>query len=285
MQCNNILGVIILAMSVVFNAHAQQIDDTIARELGLVRSPSKSLKSDVFDIALNVNRQTELVFPEQGTLDIKSQDTKKFEFLNVNNSLFIQPLVEIEKPVVVTFQLTGSKRAVVLRLKTVTRAVKDEAITITVQRSALIASTNTQPPSLPAVPGRSLNKASEYDHYVKLVSFAARSAYAPDRLIDPPKGVSRQTIEIKPKQLQKLIREKRLRLTPLSSYAYRGLHVTVLEIENKGSASIALVPELVRGSFIAKSFHHNVLGTSERDHYSALYLISQRSFNDIVKEL
>jgi len=97
--------------------------------------------------------------------------------------------------------------------------------------------------------------------------------------------VSRQSIEIKSKQLQKLIREKRLKLKPLSSYAYRGLHVTVLEIENKGSVSIALVPELVRGSFIAKSFHHNVLGTSDRDHYSALYLISQRSFNDIVREL
>jgi len=151
---------------------------------------------------------------------------------------------------------------------------------ITVQRPALIASTNRQSTSLPAVPGRSLTKASEYDHYVTLVSFAARSAYAPDRLIDPPKGVSRQSIEIKSKQC-----EKRLKLKPLSSYAYRGLHVTVLEIENKGSVSIALVPELVRGSFIAKSFHHNVLGTSDRDHYSALYLISQRSFNDIVREL
>jgi hypothetical protein len=285
MQCKNILGAIILALSVVCNANAQQIDDTIARELGLVRSPSRGLKSDVFDIELNVNKQTELVFPEQGALDIKSQDTKKFEFLNVNNSLFIQPLVAIEKPVVVTFQLTRSKRAVVLRLKTVTRTVKEEPIAITVQSPALIASANLQPPSLPAVPGRSLNRASEYDHYVALVSFAARSAYAPDRLIDPPKGVSRQSIEIKPKQLQKLIREKRLRLTPLSSYVYRGLHVTVLEIENKGSVSIALVPELVRGSFIAKSFHHNVLGTSDRDHYSALYLISQRSFNDIVREL
>lgn len=285
MQCKNILGAIILALSVVCNAQAQQIDDTIARELGLVRSPSNGLKSDVFDIALNVNKQTELVFPEQGTLDIKSQDTKKFEFLNVNNSLFIQPLAAIEKPVVVTFQLTRSKRAVVLRLKTVSQPVKEEPVVITVLRLAQIASTNTQPPSLPAVPGRSLNRASEFDHYVKLVSFAARSAYAPDRLIDPPKGVSRQSIEIKPKQLQKLIREKRLRLTPLSSYAYRGLHVTVLEIENKGSASITLVPELVRGSFIAKSFHHNVLGTSDRDHYSALYLISQRPFKDIVKEL
>ena len=285
MQCKNILGVIILVMSIVFNVHAQQIDDTIARELGLVRSPSKGLESDVFDISLNVNKQTELVFPGQGTLDIKSQDTKKFEFLNVNNSLFIQPLVAIEKPVVVTFQLTRSKRAIVLRLKTVSRSIKEEPVVITVQRPALIASTNRQSTSLPAVPGRSLTKASEYDHYVTLVSFAARSAYAPDRLIDPPKGVSRQSIEIKSKQLQKLIREKRLKLKPLSSYAYRGLHVTVLEIENKGSASIALVPELVRGSFIAKSFHHNVLGTSDRNHYSALYLISQRPFNDIVKEL
>lgn len=284
MQCNKLLCAVILAMSAFANVHAQQIDDTIARELGLVRTPEAGLKSDVFDIAMNVNKQTELVFPEQGTLDIKSEDTKKFEFLNVNNSLFIQPLVAIDKPVVVTFQLTRSKRAVVLRLKTVSSTVKSEPIVLTVRRPASIVS-NDQPPSLPAVPGRSLSKAFEYDHYIKLASFAARSAYAPDRLIDPPKGVSRQSIEVSLKQLQKLMREKRLRLTPLSSYAYRGLHITVLEIENKGRASIALVPELVRGEFIAKSFHHNVLGVSDRDHYSALYLISQRPFNDIVKEL
>lgn len=284
MQCNKLLGAVILAMSIFANAHAQQIDDTIARELGLVRTPEAGLKSDVFDIALNVNKQTELVFPEQGTLDIKSEDTKRFEFLNVNNSLFIQPLVAIDKPVVMTFQLTRSRRAVVLRLKTVSNTVKSEPIVLTVRRPASIVS-NDQPPPLRAVPGRSLSKAFEYDHYIKLVSFAARSAYAPDRLIDPPKGVSRQSIEVSLKQLQKLMREKHLRLTPLSSYAYRGLHVTVLEIENKGRASIALVPELVRGEFIAKSFHHNVLGVSDRDQYSALYLISQRPFNDIVKEL
>lgn len=284
MQCKKILGAVIVAMSVFMNAYAQQIDDTIARELGLVRTPEAGLKSDVFDIALNVNKQTELVFPEQGTLDIKSEDSKKFEFLNVNNSLFIQPFETIEKPVVVIFQLTRSKRAVVLRLKTVSSTVKSEPIVLTVRRPAPIVS-NDQPPSLPAVPGGSLSKVFEYDHYIKLVSFAARSAYAPDRLIDPPKGVSRQSIEVSLKQLQKLMREKRLRLTPLSSYAYRGLYVTILEIENKDRVSIALVPELVRGEFIAKSFHHNVLGVSDRDHYSALYLISQRPFNDIVKEL
>lgn len=285
MQCKKLFGVVVLAISIVGSASAQQIDETIARELGLVRSTSTGLKSDVFDVALNVNKQTELVFPEQGTLDIKSEDTVKFELLNVNNSLFIQPRVAIEEPVVVTFQLTRSKRAVVLRLKTVSEKIGDEPVVLTVERPTLIESADKELPSLPAVPGRSLNKSFEYDNYVKLVSFAARTAYAPDRLIDPPKGVSRQSLDVKTKQLKKLVREKRLKLTPLSSYAYRGLHVTVLEVENKGSSNIELVPELIRGSFIAKSFHHNILGASDRDHYSALYLISQRPFNDILKEL
>lgn len=285
MQCKKLIGVAILAISIFGSANAQQVDETIARELGLVRSTSTGLKSDVFDVELNVNKQTELVFPEQGTLDIKSEDTVKFELLNVNNSLFIQPRVAIETPIVVTFQLTRSKRAVVLRLKTVSEKVSDEPVVLTVERPTLIESVSKELPSLPAVPGRSLNKSVEYDQYVKLVSFAARTAYAPDRLIDPPKGVSRQSIDVGSKQLKRLVREKRLKLTPLSSYAYRGLHVTVLEVENKGSANIALVPELIRGSFIAKSFHHNILGASDKDHYSALYLISQRPFNDVLKEL
>lgn len=285
MLCKKLISVIIFGLSIVGSASAQQIDQTIARELGLVRSPAAGLKSDVFDIALNVNKQTELVFPEQGTLDIKSADTAKFELLNANNSLFIKPRVAVEEPIVVTFQLTRSKRAVVLRLKTVSKSISSESIVLTVKRSIPVESVRKEAPSIPAVPGRSLNKSLEYDHYVKLVSFAARTAYAPDRLIAPPKGISRQSVDVSAKQLKKLVREKRLKLTPLSSYAHRGLHVTVLEVENKGRSNIALVPELIRGSFIAKSFHHNVLGASDQDHYSALYLISQQPFNDILKEL
>ena len=285
MQCSKLFSITLFVFSLIGNANAQQIDETIARELGLVRSTSADLKSDVFDVDLNVSKQTELVFPEQGTLDIRSEDTKKFEILNVNNSLFIQPRSVIDKPVVATFQLTRSKRAIVLRLKTVTNEVGDEPVVLNVRRPTLITPAAEKPESLPAVPGRSPNKSVEYDHYVKLVSFAARTAYAPDRLIAPPKGVSRQSLEVNARQLKDLVREKRLKLTPLSSYAYRGLYVTVLEVENKGRSSIALVPELIRGSFIAKSFHHNILGGSDKDHYSALYLISQRPFNEIVKEL
>lgn len=285
MQCKKVIVFALFVMNFIGGVHAQGIDDTIARELGLVRTTQTGIKSDVFEIALNIDKQTELVFPEQGTLDIKSADTKKFEFLNVNNSLFIQPLVAIDKPIVVTFELTRSKRAVVLRLRTVSNPVKSKPIVLPIKTRTPLMSTNVETHSLPAVPGRSLTRGVEYDHYVTLASFAARSAYAPDRLIDPPKGVSRQSIDVKPKQLQRLVREKHLELKPLSSYAYLGLHVTVLEIENKGQTNIVLRPELVRGSFIAKSFHHNVLGTTARDHYSALYLISQRSFNDIVKGL
>lgn len=285
MRCKRLLGLLSLCFISIGNINAQQIDDTIARELGLVRTPESSLKSDVFDVSLNLGKQAELVFPEQGTLDIKSKDANNFDFLNVNNSLFIQPLVEIKKPVIATFVLTRSKQAVVLRLKTVPNIVSNEAIVLNVQRATEIKPSTIKPKPLPAVPGRSPHKNVAYDHYVTLVSFAARSAYAPDRLIDPPKGVSRQSIEINHKQLQRLIRERRLGVKPLSSYRYRGLHVTVLELENRGKTRIELVPDLVRGPFIAKSFHHNVLGATDSDRYSALYLISQRPFNDIIKEL
>ena len=76
MQCKKHVGLIFLICFSIGDVFAQQIDDTIARELGLVRTPTTSVKSDVFDVALNLNKQTELVLPEQGTLDIKSADTQ-----------------------------------------------------------------------------------------------------------------------------------------------------------------------------------------------------------------
>ena len=285
MLCKTIIRLVFLSLFLTGFVHAQQIDETIARELGLVRAPATGVQSDVFDVALNLNKQTELVFPEQGTLDIKVNDSEKFEFLNVNNSLFIRPLVEVKQSVIATFELTRSKRAVVLRLTTVSKNISDKPIVLEIQASLPVNNIISEQKTIPAVPGPSIKRRTEYDTYVKLVSFAARSAYAPDRLIDPPRGISRQKLDVSRKQLKKLIREKRLNVTPLSSYAYRGLHITVLQLENKGSADIVLVPELVRGSFIAKSFHHNVLSSSKRDQYSALYLVSQRSFNDIVAEL
>ena len=110
MQCSKLFCIPLFVFSLIGYANAQQIDETIARELGLVRSTSADLKSDVFDINLNVSKQTELVFPEQGTLDIKSEDTKKFEILNVNNSLFIQPRIVIDKPVVCLLYTSPSPR-------------------------------------------------------------------------------------------------------------------------------------------------------------------------------
>jgi len=63
MQCKKLMALALLAMSLIESAHAQGIDDTIARELGLVRPAATGVKSDVFDIALNIDKQTELVFP------------------------------------------------------------------------------------------------------------------------------------------------------------------------------------------------------------------------------
>jgi len=61
MQCKKLIALVLLAMNFIGSVHAQGIDDTIARELGLVRPAATGVKSDVFDIALNIGKQTELL--------------------------------------------------------------------------------------------------------------------------------------------------------------------------------------------------------------------------------
>jgi len=284
-----LLTVVFLPNHVLF---AQSLDPSVAEALGLVKPINtlgstprlNSQRSGVFDIELNVGKRMELVFPEQGALSLKSNDQHKFEILNINNSLFIEAISELEEPVTAIFTLRPSQQIVLLNLSTVSQDI-------------LVSSRMIQPPSLgapangvgekkvPPTPGPSRVRGDEYDHYVALAAFAARVAYAPDRLLAAPKGVRKVEFKVAHRQLQKLSRDRRLIIKPLSSWVHRGLHVTVLEISNTGSEPLALTADLLRGRFVARSFQHNHIGVSDRDRYSAAYVISQAPFQSVVEAL
>jgi len=274
----------VITMMLTSVGFGQQIDQSIARELGLVRQIERPAQSGEFDIELNVGKRMELVFPEQGKLDIRGRDLKKFEFLNVNNSLFVTALEPLGAATTGMFTLHPSQQLLVLNFRTVEEPVE-------------ITSRVIQPPSRPTeviaartrpvtpVPGPAEITGNDYDDYVRLSAFAARTAYAPDRLTNAPRGVRRVPLQVSTRDLKRLSRESELTLTPLSSWVYQGLHVTVVELENTGSQPLHLTPDLLRGRFVTRSFQHNRLGTADTDRYSAAYVISQAPFQQVLDEL
>jgi len=263
---------------------AQNIDQAIAQELGLVKAERPPLKSGVFDIDLNVGKRLELVFPDQGSLSLKSADQAKFEILNINNSLFIEPLVTLDKPVTAIFTLRQSQQVVLLNIRTVSEDILVSSRIIQ-PPSAPLALSNRAEDLTPPTPGPSRVKGYEYDRYVLLTAFAARSAYAPERLLDAPKGIRKIPLETQYKQVQKMSRERRLKIKALSSWVHRGLYVTVLEITNTGDDTLNLTADVLRGRFIARSFQHNQIGTTENDRHSAAYVISLMPFQQVIEAL
>lgn len=274
------------------SAYAQQIDSTIARELGLIGPGAKEFSdtriasplglstsgSGTRLIEMNVGKMHELVFPEQGTLKIKGEYRDAFDFLNVNNSLFIQPKKTIDDDAVGVFVLNHSKQSYVLNLRTVNYEVGGGAIVFgRPVADQIIEQAQPSIKRLP-VPGRPSLAGGQYDDYVRLVAFAARSAYAPDRLLDPPKGVREILLPGNVKKLPALLRENRIYARLLSSWQWKALTVTVIELKNTGKEPLWLTPDLVRGAFLGKSFQHNRLGTHETDRYSALYVLSNKPF-------
>ena len=278
------------------SAQAPVIDERIAAELGLVGgltpAPANNPSSTVRDIWLNVGKRKELVFPEQVTLNIKDQALPKFTILNVNNSLFIEANEALSAPVIAIAVLKQSQESIVLNLMTTEKPIIQDTDWIHGQLKPVV---NQPEPAQPAiqipVPGRRQSKGYEYDDYVVLAAFAARLAYAPDRLIDPPPGVREVNLEggLKASKalpnVQHLMRVNQVTVTPLSSWAYKELHITILELKNTGPSVIRLAPEMIRGPFIAKSYYRHVLGTTPRDQYSALFLISKRPFVDVLEAL
>ena len=286
-----IMILVILGVKLTTSVYAQAIDESIARELGLVKSPAAgapTTSSTTRQIDLNVGQMREIVFPEQGTLTLKRKDAEKIEYLNVNNSLYITPKQSLDEETVGIFVLSQSKRSFVLNFKTTTASLNGEAVIVGQPiANTIIEQGSPQIKRLP-VPGNASRSSRrggyEYDQYVELTAFASRSAYASERVINAPRGIAQVQLPRKIKRLKTLMRDQRIAVKPLSSWQRKGVFVTVIELKNTGDERIELRPELVRGGFVAKAFEHNELGTNETNQYTALYLVSLNPFEQSIWE-
>lgn len=115
----------------------------------------------------------------------------------------------------------------------------------------------------------------------QLTQFAARVLYAPQRLRLSSSGLIKVSL---PKQANSLIRHERIQIRPYASWkTEQGLFVTVLILTNPTHQPIELHPSMLRGSWIAATFHHyRLLPTTTVANVSALYLISDQPFTQVL---
>ena len=111
----------------------------------------------------------------------------------------------------------------------------------------------------------------------QLTQFAARILYAPKRLRLSSLGLSRVSL---PNEAVSLIRHERIHVRPFLSWkTEHGLFVTVLILTNPTPQPIELHPLMLRGRWLAATFHHyRLLPITTNANITALYLISEQPF-------
>ncbi|MXZ54762.1 MAG: TIGR03749 family integrating conjugative element protein [Gammaproteobacteria bacterium] len=111
----------------------------------------------------------------------------------------------------------------------------------------------------------------------QLTQFAARVLYAPQRLRLSSNGLTEVSL---PNQAVSLIRHERIHVRPYASWkTEQGLFVTVLILTNPTNQPIELHPLMLRGRWVAATFHHyRLLPVTTNANITALYLISEQPF-------
>lgn len=267
------------------SVNAQDVDKSVAQALGLVPSSSESAFKR---IPLTMNSSTELVFPVAGTLRLKPQLQEKLDIINANNRLIITPKVPLSGEQTVVFVLSDTQQSVLLKLFMAPSGQHIPVIRIGEHRVSARPDgrpTSSRPTPKIHVPGPINSSGSYIDEFALMASFAARSAYSPDRLLTPPKGLREYEVSVDSHKLNNLFRENSLRPDVLSSWEYKSWFVTVIQVTNMSRSNVHLSPELIRGRFLAKSFHRDFVGSTKTNKYTALYLISDVPFNKVLEDL
>jgi integrating conjugative element protein (TIGR03749 family) len=134
------------------------------------------------------------------------------------------------------------------------------------------------PPADPAGAGVA-EKGSAAADYVTLTRMAAQHLYAPERLLQVPKGVHRTPVGREPRI--DLIRGGRVEATPLIAWRSGGTYITAVKLRNRTFEDVILDPRTLRGAWLACTFQHARLYRKgdERD-VTAAYLVSSRPFED-----
>jgi len=113
--------------------------------------------------------------------------------------------------------------------------------------------------------------------YDELTRVAVKHIYAPTRLISVPTDMSR--VHVKPGTSAYLIRHHNIQAEPVISFNNNGLFVTAVNLKNIEPEKIILDPRDIRGSWLAATFQHAVLGPSgDITDTTTVYLISTRPF-------
>lgn len=124
--------------------------------------------------------------------------------------------------------------------------------------------------------------------YLTLTRFAFQNVYAPERLIEPLKGVSKQTIKSK-QPIRHLVPGEAIAAVPWAQWrAPNGLYVMAVYLSNLSGRSVQLDPRMFRHAsqwlstalFTGYLAPHNALGDS-----TTLVIISSSTWDDSVSWL
>lgn len=235
-------------------------------------APSSSIRS----IELKVGQMHELVFPSAGQIKMKAKQREKFDVINSNNIVYVEPKSLGEATIV--FQ--GEKKSYLLNIKSVPYHVEPFLV---IEAPANKKIPKPKPRPKLAVPGSPLDsKQTYYDQVASLISFGARTAYAPKRLIHEPKGANRLP-DMPGINLSRASRESRLNLEHLSSWKSGKLFLHILKARNTGRTEINLETSMLRLNTLATAFHYKTLGVNENERTSAIYLVSKEPLNQMLE--
>ncbi|SDK77141.1 TIGR03749 family integrating conjugative element protein [Billgrantia gudaonensis] len=139
------------------------------------------------------------------------------------------------------------------------------------------AKTVSTPPSSAQASGTAAQRASTTPVPVLLTRHAAQSLYAPQRTIEPLRGVSRVPMRL-PESLSTLLPSLPVTATPLGAWRLDGWMVTAVKLENNDRRrAFELDPRWLQGDFYSATFMHPYLAPrGSVEDTTTVFLVTRR---------
>lgn len=139
------------------------------------------------------------------------------------------------------------------------------------------AKTVSTPPSSAQASGTAAQRASTTPVPVLLTRHAAQSLYAPQRTIEPLRGVSRVPMRL-PESLSTLLPSLPVTATPLGAWRLDGWMVTAVKLENNDRRrAFELDPRWLQGEFYSATFMHPYLAPrGSMEDTTTVFLVTRR---------
>ncbi|MDT0501289.1 MULTISPECIES: TIGR03749 family integrating conjugative element protein [unclassified Halomonas] len=139
------------------------------------------------------------------------------------------------------------------------------------------AKTVSTPPSSAQASGTAAQRASTTPVPVLLTRHAAQSLYAPQRTIEPLRGVSRVPMRL-PESLSTLLPSLPVTATPLGAWRLDGWMVTAVKLENNDRRrAFELDPRWLQGDFYSATFMHPYLAPrGSMEDTTTVFLVTRR---------